>query len=91
VTRRIAFVVTGRVQGVGFRASTTAEAHRRHLTGFVHNRADGCVEGEAQGADADVEAFACWLQQGPAWARVDRVELRELPGVTDEPTFAVRR
>lgn len=91
MTRRVAFLVTGRVQGVGFRASTIAEAYRRHLTGFVRNRADGDVEGEAQGANADVEAFRNWLQHGPPLARVERVELHELPGVDAEAAFDVRR
>lgn len=89
--RRIGFLVAGRVQGVGFRAATAAEAQRRALTGFVQNRDDGDVDGEAQGAPADVEAFAGWLRQGPAWARVERVALRELPAVTAERVFSVRR
>jgi acylphosphatase len=89
--RRLHFLVTGRVQGVGFRAATSAAAHRRQLTGFVQNRDDGTVEGEAQGAHAEVEAFAAWLAQGPAFARVDRVDLRELPALEQEGSFDVRR
>lgn len=89
--RRIGFLVTGRVQGVGFRAATAAEAQRRALTGFVRNRDDGDVDGEAQGEPAHVEAFAGWLRQGPAWAHVERVLLRELPAVPAERVFTVRR
>jgi len=91
VTRRIRFLVSGRVQGVGFRASTIAAAYRRRLTGFVQNRSDGDVAGEAQGADADVEAFLGWLQHGPPLARVERVDLHELPCVDDESSFDVHR
>lgn len=91
MTRRIRFLVSGRVQGVGFRAATVAEAHRHRLTGFVRNRPDGDVDGEAQGAAADVAALVAWLAQGPSWARVDRVEQRELPSVDGERSFDVRR
>lgn len=66
-------VITGRVQGVGFRAWTCREARRRFLRGWVRNRADGSVEalfiGEAGALEAMAEA--CW--RGPALAEVDGV------------------
>ncbi|MBL9079154.1 MAG: acylphosphatase [Planctomycetes bacterium] len=89
--RRIAFVVHGRVQGVGFRAAAHAEARRLGLTGFVRNRADGAVEGEAQGPADGLAAFAAWLGSGPRFARVIRVAADDLPPVAGEHTFAVRR
>jgi acylphosphatase len=89
--RRIGFVVTGRVQGVGFRAATVGAARRCGATGFVQNRADGAVEGEAQAEPAAMASFAHWLAKGPAFARVDHVEVRDLPTVPGELTFAVRR
>jgi acylphosphatase len=89
--RRIAFVVEGRVQGVAFRAHTREAASGLGLAGFVRNRADGAVEGEAQGAAAAVEAFVAWLHRGSPWSRVDAVEVRELPAVEAEAGFAVRR
>jgi acylphosphatase len=77
--RRISFVVTGRVQGVGFRASAAAAARRLQLSGFVRNRHDGAVEGHAQGDEAAVASFVQWLHRGPSFARVDGVELQDLP------------
>ena len=71
--------ITGRVQGVAFRASTVATARALGLSGWVANRADGSVEAVAEGDDADVAAFVRWCHHGPPAARVDRVE------VTDEP------
>jgi acylphosphatase len=68
-------MISGRVQGVGFRAWTEREARTRELAGFVRNRLNGDVEaffrGTAQAVDSMCEA--CW--QGPQLARVDRVEI----------------
>lgn len=71
--RHVAVRVTGRVQGVGFRAWTRAQAVRRGLTGFVRNEADGSVQAELSGPDAAVEEMLRLLWQGPAAARVDDV------------------
>lgn len=89
--RRIAFVVHGRVQGVGFRAATRAAASQHGILGFVANHGDGTVRGEAQGDDAALQAFQAWLQQGPAFARVDQVWFAELAPRADEVAFVVRR
>jgi acylphosphatase len=66
-------VITGRVQGVGFRAWTRREARRRSLRGWVRNCVDGSVEalliGEAEAVEAMVEA----CRQGPGMARVEGV------------------
>ena len=70
--------ITGRVQGVAFRASTVAIAWELGLGGWVANQADGSVEAVAEGDDAAVAAFVRWCHHGPPAARVDHVE------VTDE-------
>lgn len=70
-------LVAGRVQGVGFRAATVAEARRLNLGGWVKNLADGRVEVVAAGAPDAVQALARWLWQGPPGARVDSVHLEE--------------
>ena len=68
-----AAVVSGRVQGVGFRWSARAQAERLGVSGHVRNLADGRVEAQFEG-DADaVAAFEGWLRRGPSGARVDRV------------------
>lgn len=68
------FFVSGRVQGVGFRAATRQRACELGLNGYVSNLADGRVEAFAQGEPADIEAFARWLRHGPPLARVDAVQ-----------------
>lgn len=67
------FLVSGRVQGVFFRASTRDTAKALGLSGWVRNRDDGCVEGIACGESAALTEFHDWLGHGPADARVERV------------------
>ncbi|MCW2291523.1 acylphosphatase [Pseudomonas sp. BIGb0408] len=82
--------VTGRVQGVGFRQDTAAEAVRLGLCGWVRNLGDGRVGVSFEGDPAAVRALASWLKSGPPQARVTELELQEQPwqGHTD---FVVRR
>lgn len=77
VVRRRA-VVSGEVQGVGFRANARAEARRLGAGGFARNRSDGTVEVEIEGPDATVEAMLGWLRRGPRWASVDTVTVTEV-------------
>lgn len=68
------FLVSGRVQGVFFRASTREQAQRLGLRGYARNLPDGRVEVLAVGEADAVDALARWLQHGPPQARVDGVE-----------------
>lgn len=72
VTRR--FIISGRVQGVGFRYFALRQAERYGITGYVRNLDDGRVEVLAQGEEADVAAFLDVLRQGPPLARVTSIE-----------------
>lgn len=76
--KRIRFVVTGRVQGVGFRWFVKAEARPLGLTGWVRNREDGAVEGEVEGRDDALEALIPCLEEGPSSAIVTNVEISEI-------------
>lgn len=67
------FYITGRVQGVGFRAATRAQAQSLGLDGFVQNQPDGSVYAEAVGTETQLDQFKAWCQQGPPPARVDEV------------------
>ena len=66
-------IVSGRVQGVFYRASCRDEARARDLTGWVRNLPDGRVEVVACGDPEQLEAFRAWLRKGPPAARVDHV------------------
>jgi acylphosphatase len=66
--------IEGRVQGVGFRAWTAAEARRRGLRGWVRNRRDGSVEALLIGRAAIVDEMADLCRRGPGLASVTTVE-----------------
>lgn len=66
--------VTGRVQGVGFRAWTQRRAEALGLSGWVRNEADGAVTALIAGEEASLAEMRAALHKGPAFARVDRVE-----------------
>ncbi len=73
--RRI--TVTGRVQGVFFRASTRLQAEALGLTGWVRNEPDGSVAIFAEGPRAALDTLEEWCHHGPPAARVERVIAEE--------------
>ena len=80
-------VITGRVQGVGYRLWAEREARRLGLRGWVRNRSDGSVEALAIGEAADVDAFAQACRNGPRMAHVAAV--RREPATDDgSPDFS---
>lgn len=88
--RRVRAVISGRVQGVFFRASVQEEARRHNVAGWARNRPDGRVEVELQG-DADaVEAVLAFCGEGPPTAHVTSVETTELAPDPELSGFAVR-
>ena len=68
--------ISGRVQGVCFRAYAAEEARRLGLNGWIRNLADGRVEVLAEGPRPDVEAMLSWCRQGSPYAHVENVEVR---------------
>lgn len=73
------FIVTGKVQGVFFRASTRERALRLGLTGHAKNLADGSVEVVASGSLAAIDELDGWLHHGPPAAGVEKVRREALP------------
>jgi acylphosphatase len=87
---RFRATVTGRVQGVGYRASAAHEARRLSVHGWVRNRYDGTVEVEAQAPETVLETFLVYLRHGPPGARVRTVDVEWLPVVSDLGPFEIR-
>jgi acylphosphatase len=81
--------VTGRVQGVGFRAFVEGEARARGLSGWVRNLSDGRVEAVLSGDAGVVDAVVAACRRGPAGAHVREVKLEPYAGPLDT-RFAVR-
>ncbi len=71
---RLRLIVSGRVQGVFFRHSTTQEARKLGLSGWVRNLPSGEVEIVAEGRRADLKMLWAWAHGGPPGARVLAVE-----------------
>ena len=72
------FVISGRVQGVWFRASTRQQAEQLGLSGHAVNLPDGRVEVVACGSEAALDKLAAWLRRGPELASVHDVLSEEL-------------
>ena len=86
-TRR--YVVTGRVQGVGFRWYVEHAAVQLGLAGWVRNRADGSVEVLASGSKQKLHDLYVELTKGPRASRVDHVEVEDAAPDTKLKSFRI--
>ena len=87
------YLISGRVQGVGFRFFTEAAAAREGLHGWVRNLPDGRVEIAAEGEAEALERFERHVRHGPPGARVERVEVDEpqrRPVAIQGPVVSIR-
>jgi acylphosphatase len=75
MVRHISILVTGKVQGVFFRATTKAKADELGIKGFVRNQPDGRVYIEAEGDPVVLSAFESWCKKGPPRALVERLDV----------------
>ena len=83
--------ISGRVQGVSFRAWTQEQAEVRGLRGWVRNLPDGSVEAVFAGPAGTVDEMLALCRAGPAVARVDSVETADLAEPPDLRGFEIRR
>ena len=81
-------LITGRVQGVGFRFYMQRKARELGVTGWVRNCRDGSVEAVIQGDSGAVETMTAWARRGPPSAVVADVRVTEASG--DFATFEAR-
>jgi acylphosphatase len=87
-TRSVRLRISGRVQGVGYRAWLEGEAVARELSGWVRNRHDGSVEAIVSGDAGEIADFIEELRKGPPAARVTDVAVAEHDGAVG-PGFEV--
>lgn len=73
--KRMILNLEGRVQGVGFRIYTLAQAEARNLTGFVKNEEDGTVTIVAEGPEEKLKELAEWAKEGPKLAKVTKMKI----------------
>lgn len=79
--KRFRAIISGKVQGVCFRAATEDEAYMLGLKGTVKNMPNGSVEVVAEGEDEKLARLLKWLHHGPT-----RAAVREVKGIWEEPT-----
>ncbi|HET7331072.1 acylphosphatase [Dyella sp.] len=85
----VRFLVSGKVQGVFFRASARNEAMRLGLHGHARNLPDGRVEVVATGNEEALQELEQWLRKGPPAARVDDVTCNQHDGEAQSGFFVI--
>jgi acylphosphatase len=78
------YLVSGRVQGVGFRYHALRAAEQIGVSGFARNLPDGRVEVVAEGSDAVLAQFEEALRRGPSFGHVEDIERTAVPGRGDQ-------
>jgi acylphosphatase len=84
------FILSGRVQGVGFRYFAQDAARREGLHGYVLNRDDGTVEAVAEGDAESIERFERALRRGPSRSRVEHVLIDDVNPEQGNTGFHIR-
>lgn len=88
--KRVRVLISGRVQGVFFRAYTKEEAQRLGLKGWVRNLPDGRVEALFEGESRAVDEMIKWCHRGSPASVVTKVEVLEEPFKGDLKEFVIR-
>ncbi|GHM99004.1 acylphosphatase [Cytophagales bacterium WSM2-2] len=87
--KHLRILVSGKVQGVYFRASTKTQADLLGVQGFVRNEPNGDVYIEAEAEDEKITQFINWCKRGPSRARVDNLHVEE-GSLTEYAGFEIR-
>ncbi|HXL05095.1 MAG: acylphosphatase [Firmicutes bacterium] len=87
---RVKVLVSGRVQGVGFRSFAGRYANALGLTGWVKNLYDGRVEVVAEGERKKILRYIRFLEEGSPWSRVDNVSVEWCPYKGDLSFFMIK-
>jgi acylphosphatase len=88
--RRAHVLISGRVQGVNFRATTRDEARKVGVAGWVRNMDDGRVEAVFEGKHAAVQRMVSWCYSGPVLANVEHVEVNWEEPKGEDGSFVIR-
>jgi acylphosphatase len=88
--KHLDLIVSGKVQGVSYRASTKAVADQLGIRGYVINRPDGTVYIEAEGKPFTLDIFLDWCKEGPENAKVESIDQSE-SALKDFHNFEIRK
>lgn len=89
--KRWKLIISGRVQGVSYRASAEAQANELGILGYARNLADGRVEIVAEGNDRQLGELESWCRKGPPAAAVNSVDAEEQEATGEFTGFGIRR
>jgi acylphosphatase len=87
---RVHVVISGRVQGVWFRASTRDKAQQLGLTGWVKNTSEGNVEAVFEGEEKLINEMLDWCHHGPPLSEVKNVEIKKQHPSNDFDDFSIK-
>jgi len=88
--RRVRVIISGRVQGVFFRARTEQTAVSLNLKGWVRNLGNGDVEAVFEGNEEDIEKMLSWCREGPRLAKVKQVDVIDETYTGEFDRFSIR-
>lgn len=88
--KQYTIIISGRVQGVGFRFSARENARKYNIKGFVMNKSNGDVKIVAEGQENDLESYLSWCRQGPSHAWVDNVIVHRSDEVSNYKYFDIK-
>jgi acylphosphatase len=88
---RVHVIISGRVQGVWYRASTKQKAEELGVSGWVKNTGDGNVEAEFEGDESAVQTMIAWCRRGPPLAKVSDVKIVRKSTGGERPGFTILR
>ena len=88
--KRVHLIISGIVQGVGFRHNARRKARLMNLTGYCRNLPNASVEIEAQGTTEELESFIHWAHHGPPDAIVESVKQNVFDLIEKESVFEIR-
>ena len=87
---RVNVIISGRVQGVWFRASTKEKADQLGITGWVRNTSDGNVEAVFEGDEKILQEMLEWCHQGPTHAKVENVKITKQDSSNGFSNFLIK-
>lgn len=90
MSRAVNILVSGKVQGVCFRAATKKQADKRGIVGYAKNLSDGRVEIKAYGDDAAISELIDWSYKGSLFSKVKQVEVSELEPAENFKNFDIK-
>ena len=88
--KRINLIISGKVQGVGFRYYTKRTAISLNLKGYVKNLTNNSVEVVAEGAEAEIKQFIEWCKKGPSSSHISDLKINYLPYTGEFKEFEIK-